>query len=117
MASIRTASAEIDTTNLLTILGVVAAIWALISPTSRLQLRFCMTWLDWTIGVSVLLLAHYLVFAPALVQLGLYYSLGPWRWGLNSSSAVYLLLLVVAFYFLWRTRSPTLVRGKIQIFR
>ncbi|MGQ7860234.1 hypothetical protein ACUN0G_13185 [Pseudomonas sp. 32A] len=112
-----TAPSAIDTTNLLTILGVVAAVWALISPTSKLQLRFCLTWLDWTIGFSILFLAHYLVFAPALMELGLYYSLGPWRWGLNSSSAVYLLLLTGALYFFWRTRTPSLVRGKIPVFR
>ena len=111
-----TALAEIDTTNLLTVLGVVAAVGALISPTSKLQLRFCLTWLDWTIGVAVLLLIHYVVFAPVLRELGLYYSLGPWRWGLNSSSAVYLLLLGGALYFFCRTRSPSLVPNKIQIF-
>lgn len=112
-----TAPAQIDTTSLLTILGVIAAVWALISPTSRLRLRFCMTWGDWVVGGAVFLLVHYLVFAPALETLGLYYSLGPWKWGLDSSSAVYLLLLSVVFYFFWRTRSPTLVRRRIRVFR
>ena len=112
-----TASSSIDTTGLLTILGVIAAVWALISPTSRLQLRFCTTWADWAVGGSVFVLVHYLVFAPALEQLGLYYSLGPWKWGLNSSSAVYLLLLSVALYFFWRTRFPKLARGRVHVFR
>jgi len=112
-----TAPAQIDTTSLLTILGVIAAVWALVSPTSRLRLRFCMAWWDWLIGGIVFLLIHYLVFAPALERLGLYYSLGPWKWGLDSSNAVYLLLLSVVFYFFWRTRSPLLVRGRIRVFR
>ena len=112
-----TASAQIDTTSLLTILGVVAAVWALISPASRLRLRFCMAWWDWVIGGIVFLLIHYLVFSPALERLGLYYSLGPWKWGLDSSSAVYLLLLAVVFYFFWRTRFPMLIRGRIRVFR
>ncbi|USW03735.1 hypothetical protein KUA23_14015 [Pseudomonas pergaminensis] len=112
-----TASAPIDTTGLLTILGVIAAVWALISPTNRLRLRFCTTWVDWVVGGTVLFLVHYLVFAPALVQLGLYYSLGPWKWGLDSSSAVYLLLLSVALYFFWRTRFPILARGRVHVFR
>lgn len=110
------APAQIDTSSLLTILGVIAAVWALISPTNRLRLRFCMTWLDWGIGGVAFLLIHYLVFAPALERLGLYYSLGPWKWGLDSSSTVYLLLLSVAFYFFWRTRFPTLARGRVHIF-
>lgn len=112
-----TASAQIDTTSLLTILGVIAAVWALISPIDRLRLRFCMTWQDWLVGGVIFLLIHYLVFAPALERLGLYYSLGPWKWGLDSSSTVYLLLLFVVVYFFWRTRFPTLARGKIHIFR
>lgn len=112
-----TAAAQIDTTNLLTILGVIAAVWAFIPQVSKLQLRFCMSRLDWAIVGAVFLLIHYLVFAPALVQLGLYYSFGPWRFGFNSDTAVYVLLLVVAIYFFWRTRSPKLVRGKIDIFR
>lgn len=107
---------QIDTTSLLTILGVIAAVWALISPTNRLRLRFCMTWRDWFVGGVVFLLIHYLVFAPVLERLGLYYSLGTWKWGLDSSSAVYLLLLSVACYFFWRTRFPTLARGRVHIF-
>lgn len=112
-----TAPSQIDTTSLLTILGFIAAVWALISPASRLRLRFCMAWWDWMIGGIVFLLIHYLVFAPALERLGLYYSLGPWKWGLDSSSAVYLLLLSFVFYFFWRMRHPTLVRGRIGVFR
>lgn len=112
-----TAPAQIDTTNLLTILGVIAAIWALISPTGKLRFRYCITWLDWVVGGAIFLLVHYLVFAPSLQSLGLYYSLGSWRWGLDSSSAVYLLLLASVIYFLWRSRSPTLARGRIGVFR
>lgn len=108
---------QTDTTSLLTILGIIAAVWALISPTDRLRLRFCMSWRDWFVCGGFFLLIHYLVFAPTLERLGLYYSLGPWKWGLDSSSTVYLLLLSVACYFFWRTRFPTLARGKIHIFR
>lgn len=76
-----------------------------------------MSRLDWTIVGLVFLLIHYLVFAPALVQLGLYFSFGPWRLGFNCDTAVYVLLLMIATYFFWRTRSPKLVRGKIKVFR
>lgn len=107
----------IDTTNLLTILGFIAAVWALIPPTNKLQFRFCMTWLDWVIGGAIFFISHYLIFAPALQNLGLYYSLGPWRWGLDSSSTVYLLLLAVVVYFFWRSRYPTLARSRINVFR
>lgn len=110
------ATAQIDTTSLLTILGVLAAVWALISPTGRLRLRFCTTAWDWGVGGLVFFLIHYLVFAPVLQSLGLYYSLGEWKWGLDSGSAVYLLLLFTAIYFFWRTRFPTLARGRVAVF-
>ncbi|PUA28163.1 MAG: hypothetical protein B0W54_16910 [Cellvibrio sp. 79] len=108
---------EIDTSSLLTILGLIAAVWALISPTSKLRFRFCIAWFDWLIASAVFLIVHYLVFETTLKSVGLYYSLGPWRWGFDTSSAIYLLLLATAIYFFWRTNSPKLVRGKIHIFR
>jgi hypothetical protein len=112
-----TTPTSIDTTNLLTILGFIAAVWALISPTGRLRFQFCMSWADWIIAGGIFLLANYLVFAPVLETLGLYYSLGPWRWGLDSSSTVYLLLLAVVIYLFWRSVSPKLARGRIGVFR
>lgn len=112
-----TTPTSIDTTNLLTILGFIAAVWALISPTGRLRFQFCMSWVDWIIAGGIFLLANYLVFAPVLANLGLYFSLGPWRWGLDSASTVYLLLLAIVIYFFWRSLSPTLARGKIGVFR
>ncbi|HEM1129717.1 TPA: hypothetical protein U0X32_005449, partial [Klebsiella pneumoniae] len=111
-----TIPAKIDTTNLLTILGVIAAVWAIITPTSRLRFRFCMTRWDLLIIGLIFILANYLVFAPALRQVGLYYSFGPWIWGLDSSSAVYLLFLLAASYLFIRLKSPTLNRGKIKLF-
>ncbi|HHM1306316.1 TPA: hypothetical protein ACRG29_005646, partial [Klebsiella pneumoniae] len=111
-----TIPAKIDTTNLLTILGVIAAVWAIITPTSRLRFRFCMAWWDLLIIGLIFILANYLVFAPALRQIGLYYSFGPWIWGLDSSSAVYLLFLLAASYLFLRLKSPTFVRGKITLF-
>ena len=111
-----TPSIQIDTTSLLTILGVIAAVWALISPTDRLRLRFSMTWWDWGIACVLFALIHYLTFAQALESVGLYYALGPWRWGMDSTSAVYLLLLFGSLYFFLRSRHPILASGKVAIY-
>ncbi|HDN2510187.1 TPA: hypothetical protein P1K35_000322 [Providencia rettgeri] len=107
---------KIDTTSLLTILGVIAAVWALITPNARLRLRFCLAWWDWAIVGGAFFLSNYLVFAPALKSLGLYFSFGPWKWGLDSSSAVYLILLAVAIYILIRLKKPKLSAGRAKIF-
>ncbi|HEJ7816718.1 TPA: hypothetical protein SMI02_004471 [Serratia marcescens] len=107
---------KIDTTSLLTILGVIAAVWALVTPNARLRLRFCLAWWDWAIVGFAFLLNNYLVFAPALKSLGLYFSFGPWKWGLDSSSAVYLISLAVAIYILFRLKNPKLSVGRTEIF-
>lgn len=107
---------KIDTTSLLTILGVIAAVWALITPNTRLRLRFCLAWWDWVIVGLSFFLSNYLVFSPVLNSLGIYYSLGPWKWGLDSSSAVYLILLSVAIYLVVRLKNPKLSAGRTSIF-
>ncbi|EMW7102753.1 hypothetical protein [Escherichia coli] len=107
---------KIDTSSLLTILGVIAAVWALITPNARLRLRFCLAWWDWVIVGFAFLLSNYLVFAPALKSLDLYFSFGPWKWGLDSSSAVYLISLAVAIYILFRLKNPKLSIGRTGIF-
>ncbi|MDC8785695.1 hypothetical protein [Roseateles koreensis] len=37
-------SPGIDTTSLLTIFGVIAAVWAIVPPTSRLSFRLSLSW-------------------------------------------------------------------------
>ena len=106
----------LDTSSLLTILGVVAAVWAIIPANSRLRFRLSVTWFDWLIVIMVFLIAHYLVFERALRVVGLYYSFGPWKWGLDKASAVYLLLLALGFYLLARARAPKLAKQNIGAF-
>ncbi|MDG0385642.1 hypothetical protein MXT40_28195, partial [Klebsiella pneumoniae] len=60
---------KIDTTSLLTILGVIAAVWALITPNARLRLRFCLAWWDWAIIVTSFILSNYLVLMNPLMIL------------------------------------------------
>lgn len=106
----------IDTSSLLTILGVVAAVWAIIPTNNRLRFRLSVTWIDWLIVIAVFLIAHYLVFEKTLRALGLYYSFGPWKWGLDKGSAVYLLLLALGIYLLARARAPRLAKQNIGTF-
>lgn len=106
----------IDTSSLLTILGVVAAVWAIIPANNRLRFRLSVTWFDWFVVIAVFLIAHYLVFEMPLRALGLYYSFGPWKWGLDKDSAVYLLLLTLGIYLLARARAPKLAKENIGTF-
>lgn len=111
-----TNDSPIDTSSLLTILGVIAAAWTIIPANNRLRFRLSVTWFDWLIVITVFLAVHYLVFERAFRAVGLYYIFGPWKWGLDKDSAVYLLLMALGFYLLVRARAPKLARRNIGTF-
>lgn len=106
----------IDTTSLLTILGVIAAVWAIVPATTKLGFRLSLSLIDWAIIIFTLLLIHYLAFEPTLRALGWYFSFGPWRWNLTSNSVIYLLMLGMSGYIYVRLRTATLVRRNIGTF-
>jgi hypothetical protein len=85
-------TSAIDTNVLITILRLIAAVWAVIPSNTRLRFRLRMSWVDWGIAMSVFLIIHYLVFEPFFRSVGLFYSFGPWRWGtgINGTSFAWL---------------------------
>lgn len=110
------AQPTIDTTNLLTILGIVAAAWAVISPTAKLRFRLCMTRFDWLIISMIVGTIHVLVFEDVLRSLGAYPDLGPWRWGLDKNGAIYLLFLTLTAFVFVRSRTFRLSDRKLPLF-
>lgn len=112
-----TTETSIDTSILLTTLAISAAVWAVVPANTRLRFRLSMTGPDLFVIFSIFLIVHYIAFAEALSTLGLYYSFGPWKWGLDNNSAIYLTLLSLGIYLLIRTRAPKLAKQNISIFR
>ena len=108
--------ATIDTSSLLTILGLVAAVWALIPSTSRLSFRLSVSTFDWTLIIGVVALAHYLVFEETMRAFGIYYTFGPWKWGLDRNSAVYLLLISLTAYLIYRSQAIKVQHRNIHVF-
>lgn len=106
----------VDTGGLLTILGLAAAVWAVVPAATKLRFRLSITPLDWCVVIGMVGLVHYLVFEGILRSVGLYFSFGPWRWGFDKNSAVYLLLFTLAMYLLLRTRAPKLARRNLHLF-
>jgi hypothetical protein len=106
----------IDTSGLLTILALAAAVWAVVPATTKLRFRLSMTPWDWLVIVGLVGSVHYLVFETILRNVGLYYSFGPWRWGFDKNSTIYSLLFALAAYLLFRTRSPKLARRNLHLF-
>ena len=104
----------INTEPLLTIMGIVAAAWAIIPRTRLLQISLNLSWIDWALTCFALLLANYLTFEPLLSSFNLYYSIGPWLPGLDSASATYLIFLAWLTYACLRSRFGRLPRSNTK---
>ena len=107
----------INTEPLLTIMGIVAAAWAIIPRTRLLQISLNLSWIDWALTGFALLLANYLTFEPLLSSYNLYYSIGPWLPGLDSASATYLIFLAWLTYAYLRSRFGRLPRSNTKKFK
>lgn len=104
----------INTEPLLTIMGIVAAAWAIIPRTRLLQISLNLSWIDWALTRFALLLANYLTFEPLLSSFNLYYSIGPWLPGLDSASATYLIFVAWLSYVYLRSRFGHLPRSNTK---
>lgn len=107
--------AGIDTSALLTMLGLIAAVWAVVPSTTKLNFRLSLNWLDWLVIWGALLIIHGFFFEPVLTTLG-FPTLGPWLWGFDKSATQYLLFLLLAGFVYWRTRRTKLTRWNLGLF-
>jgi hypothetical protein len=106
----------IDTSALLTMLGLIAAVWALVPSTARLSFQLSLSRLDWAVIWGTLFAIHALYFEPVLRDRGLYWVIGPWRWGFDKGGAQYLLFLVLAGFVYLRSRRTRLNRRNLPLF-
>lgn len=105
----------IDTSALLTMLGLIAAVWALVPSTARLSFRLSLSWFDWLVIWAALLIIHGFFFEPVLATLG-FPTFGPWLWGFDKSATQYLLFLLLAAFVYWRSRRTRLTRWNLGLF-
>lgn len=56
----------IDTSSLLTMLGIIAAVWAIVPMKAKLTFRLSFSWLDWLLIWIGILAIHFLVFEQVL---------------------------------------------------
>ncbi|MBU4181172.1 MAG: hypothetical protein KJ565_05710 [Gammaproteobacteria bacterium] len=105
----------IDTGALLTMLGLIAAVWAVVPNTAKLSFRLSLNWLDWLIIWSVMLIIHGFFFEPVLNALG-FPMLGDWLWGFDKSTTQYLLFLLLVAFVYWRSRRARLTRWNLGLF-
>ena len=100
---------------LFTLLALLLAVFAVLPPERRLDLRLRLRPLDWFIGVSALTLILYIQFYPILSGIGIAPNLGPWRWGFDAENAS-LLIALLATAFIWlRERKATVGTSTVRI--
>lgn len=97
---------------LLTILALVVAVYAIISPKRLLDLRLRLNWLDWTI-VSIAVLA--VLFFSVFKSLDRVPEIGRWRWPFDPSNTSYLTILCTTVIVFLHSRAP-LRRRKVNLF-
>ncbi len=107
--------AGIDTSALLTMLGLIAAVWAVVPSTSRLSFRLSLSWFDWLVIWGALLIIHGFFFDSVLTTFG-FPIIGPWLWGFDKSTTQYLLFLLLAAFVYWRSRRTKLTRWNLGLF-
>jgi hypothetical protein len=107
--------AGIDTSALLTMLGLIAAVWAVVPSTARLSFRLSLNWFDWLVIWAALLIIHGFFFEPVLASFG-FPTFGPWLWGFDKSATQYLLFLLLAAFIYWRSRRTKLTRWNLGLF-
>lgn len=108
-------SAGIDTSALLTMLGLIAAVWAVVPSTARLSFRLSLNWFDWFVIWAALLIIHGFFFEPVLTTLG-FPTIGPGMWGFDKSATQYLLFLLLAAFVYLRSRRTRLTRWNLGLF-
>lgn len=107
--------AGIDISALLTMLGLIAAVWALVPSTARLSFRLSLNRFDWLVIWTVLFIIHGFFFEPVLTHLG-FPAFRPWLWGFDKSATQYLLFLLLAAFVYWRSRRTRLTRWNVGLF-
>lgn len=108
--------AGIDTSALLTMLGLIAAVWAVVPATSKLSFRLSLAPIDWVVIWGALAAIHAFFFEPVLRDLDLFPVIGPWRWGFDKSATQYLLFLLLAAFVFLRSRKTKLTRWNLALF-
>lgn len=96
-------------------LGLIAAVWAVVPSTARLSFRLSLNLLDWLVIWAALLIIHGFFFEPVLTTLG-FPTFGPWLWGFDKSATQYLLFLLLATFVYWRSRRTRLTRWSLGLF-
>jgi hypothetical protein len=104
----------LDPSGILTILGLVVAVIAVIPRERRLDLSIRISRLDYLIIAAALILVHYIIYFPVLRKLGAGLDLGDWRYGFNEANTTYLIFLSLGIFLILRAKISKVTRSNIN---
>lgn len=97
-------------------LGLIAAVWAVVPETARLSFRLSLCWFDWIVIWMAVVALHVFYFEPVFRVWGVYPVLGDWRWGFDKGGTQYLLFLILAIFIYVRSKATWLTRRNLPLF-
>lgn len=103
--------------DLLTIIGLIVAVYAILPKERLLDLRLRLNWIDWVAILLSVILLHYITFYPIFKSLNIAPDLGTWRWGFNPENISYLIILLTALFVWLHSRRARVRRSSILKFR
>lgn len=102
---------------LLTLAGLLVAIYTIVPRAQRLDLKLRLGTLDWSVLIGTFSVVIYLQFYAFFGLIGFAPHLGLWRWGITPQNASFLLLLGAAVLVVLHMRLASLSKKKIFTFR
>ncbi|WP_429236139.1 hypothetical protein [Aeromonas salmonicida] len=105
-----------DSGNILTMLGLIAAVLAIIPKESKLDLSLRISKFDWIVIITCLISIHYIMYYPVLNAFGLEYNFGTWKYGFTENNATYLIFLFISLYLTFRFRTFNINNSNVKKF-
>jgi hypothetical protein len=106
----------LDTSILLTLFGLLVAVYAIIPPERKQDLKVRFNFIDWVLFTAAFLIIHYILFFPILIALGIP-SLGYWAHGFNPDNTSYIVIIITSFILMLRYIYAPLRKNKIDLFQ
>lgn len=106
---------SVDTSSLLTMLGLLAAVWAVIPVNSKLGFRLSLWWFERIFIVAMLAVIHLVVFESLLLYF-VGFPITPAWWPLDKNATLYLLCLVLALFIYGRNSGSKITKWNIGVF-